>query len=111
MQTQYAGRAPLPLGAVELVLALLPLSAIIDTEMASATACQVGTLACDTVRLSSPRYELHKLTTVPLLLNGGSFSKALAPPLFLEDENFFSKISHVGTIQNSILDRTNVADF
>jgi hypothetical protein len=28
---------------------------------------------------------------VPLLLNGGSFSKASAPPLFLEDENFFQK--------------------
>jgi hypothetical protein len=28
---------------------------------------------------------------VPLLLNGGSFSKASAPPLFLEDENIFQK--------------------
>jgi hypothetical protein len=30
--------------------------------------------------------------TVPLLLNEGSFSKASAPPLFLEDENIFSRI-------------------
>ena len=29
--------------------------------------------------------------TVGLLLNGGSFSKASAPPLFLEDENIFQK--------------------
>jgi hypothetical protein len=28
---------------------------------------------------------------VGLLLNGGSFSKASAPPLFLEDENIFQK--------------------
>ena len=28
-------------------------------------------------------------TTVPLLINEGSFPKASAPPLFLEDENFF----------------------
>jgi hypothetical protein len=28
---------------------------------------------------------------VPLLINGGSFSKASAPPLFLEDENIFQK--------------------
>ena len=38
------------------------LSSAIDTEEASAGACQVGTLAYDTVRLSSPRYELPKLT-------------------------------------------------
>ena len=31
------------------------------------------------------------LYTVPLLLNGGSFSKASAPPLFFGDENFFQK--------------------
>jgi hypothetical protein len=30
-------------------------------------------------------------TTVGLLLNGGSFSKASAPPFFLEDENIFQK--------------------
>jgi hypothetical protein len=48
---------------------------------------------------------------VPLHLNGGSFKKASAPPLFLEDENFFSKIGHVGTVGNSILHRTNVAEF
>jgi hypothetical protein len=28
---------------------------------------------------------------VPLLIIGGSFSKSSAPPLFLEDENFFQK--------------------
>ena len=28
---------------------------------------------------------------MPLLLNGGSFKKASAPPLFLEDENIFQK--------------------
>ena len=39
-------------------------------------------------------------TTVPLLLNGGSFSKASAPPLFLEDDNIFQKFGDVGTIQN-----------
>ena len=38
------------------------LSSAIDTEEASAAACQVGTLAYDTVRLSSLRYELPKLT-------------------------------------------------
>ena len=38
------------------------LSSAIDTEVPSATACQVGTLAYDTVRLSSLRYELPKLT-------------------------------------------------
>jgi hypothetical protein len=33
--------------------------------------------------------------TVPLLTNGGSFSKASAPPLFLEDENIFQKSAFV----------------
>ena len=33
--------------------------------------------------------------TVPLLINGGSFSKASAPPLFLEDENLFQKSTRV----------------
>ena len=28
---------------------------------------------------------------MPLLLNGGSFSNASAPPFFLEDENIFQK--------------------
>jgi hypothetical protein len=34
-------------------------------------------------------------STVPLLLNDGSFSKASAPPLFLEDENIFQKSATV----------------
>jgi hypothetical protein len=32
---------------------------------------------------------------VPLRLNGGVFLKASAPPLFLEDENFFQKLARV----------------
>jgi hypothetical protein len=32
---------------------------------------------------------------VPLLINGGSFSKASEPPLFLEDENIFQKSARV----------------
>jgi hypothetical protein len=34
---------------------------------------------------------LRVITTAPLLLNEGSFSKASAPPLFLEDENILNK--------------------
>ena len=37
--------------------------------------------------------------TVPLLLNGGSFSKASAPPLFLEDENIFQKSASVVALE------------
>ena len=45
-------------------------------------------------------------STVPLLINGGSFSKASAQPLFLEDENIFSKIGLRGTVGNWIPHRT-----
>ena len=79
MHTQYAGRPPcapqnwilrcfLCLRNPACVCAGQPgqlmahLSSAIDTEEASAAACQVGTLAYDTVRLSSLRYELPKLT-------------------------------------------------
>ena len=79
LHTRYAGRAPcaaqkwilycfLCLRNLACVCAAQPgqfmahLSSAIDTEEASATACQVGTLAYDTVRLSSLRYELPKLT-------------------------------------------------
>jgi hypothetical protein len=40
--------------------------------------------------------------TVPLLLNEGSVSKASAPPLFLEDENIFSKIGLRGSNSTAI---------
>jgi hypothetical protein len=30
---------------------------------------------------------------VPLFLNGGSFSKALAPPIFPEEDNIFQKLA------------------
>jgi hypothetical protein len=41
--------------------------------------------------LSYPHLHRKVFSTVPLLLNEGSFLKASAPPLFLEDENFFQK--------------------
>ena len=34
---------------------------------------------------------LVNISTVSLIINEGSFSKASAPPLFLEDENIFQK--------------------
>jgi hypothetical protein len=36
-----------------------------------------------------------KFSTVPLLRKGGSFQKASASPLFLEDENFFQKSASI----------------
>ena len=73
MHTQYAGQAPcaprnwilrccFALRNPPRVCAGQPaqcrahLSSAIDTEVPSAAACQVGTLAYDAVRLSSPRY-------------------------------------------------------
>ena len=44
--------------------------------------------------LSLSRYGISR-RTVPLLLNGGSFSKSSAPPVFLEDENHFQKSARV----------------
>ena len=38
------------------------------------------------------------MPTVPLLINEGSFSKASAPPLFLEDENIFQKSATTPTL-------------
>jgi hypothetical protein len=41
----------------------------------------------------------------------GRFKKASAPPLFLEDENFFQKIGHDGTNSAAVPRGTIVADF
>jgi hypothetical protein len=50
---------------------------------------------CKNWRFYSARSEK---CTVPLLLNEGSFSKASAPPLFLEDENIFQKSATTPTL-------------
>jgi hypothetical protein len=42
-----------------------------------------------------PYMENLSVHTVPLLINGGSFSKASEPPLFLEEENIFQKSASV----------------
>ena len=49
-----------------------------------------GTAVHSEPAVSQP-YGCTQLATVPLLLNGGSFSKASVPPVFLEDENIFQK--------------------
>jgi hypothetical protein len=41
----------------------------------------------------------------------GRFKKHQHPLFFLEDENFFSKIGHAGTILFAIPRGTNAADF
>jgi hypothetical protein len=50
-------------------------------------------------KLHTSQKDLHPVysctSTLPLLLNGGSFSKASAPPLFLEDENIFQQSAFV----------------
>jgi hypothetical protein len=51
----------------------------------------------------------------PQLLYGTTYSDYAkfwsAPPLFLEDENIFPKIGHVGSNSIAITPRTNVAKF
>jgi hypothetical protein len=49
--------------------------------------------------------------TVPLLINGGSFSKASAPLLFLEGENIFQKIGLHVCNYTAIPPTTTEADF
>ena len=46
-----------------------------------------------------------------LFINGGSFSKASAPPLFLEDENIFQKSAPLVPCGLVIFEKKGGADF